>query len=70
MTYEIENYGDQATTGVRKAGGGEPNFPPNAAMGRENLAWGTDLIDDPADAKPITDPKTGWSQGIGGSQAS
>lgn len=47
---------------------GTPNFPPNYTTGKEDLAWGNDLISDPGEdgEADVTD---GWTKGLGiGSQ--
>lgn len=67
MAYEIENYGPQATDGLRTAKVSGPTFPPNYGAGYEELSFTTDLIADPADDEENTgDPTTGWNRGIGG----
>lgn len=40
-----------------------PNFPPNYKAGSEELAFTTDLQDDPADTDSTCDPAVGWDQG-------
>jgi hypothetical protein len=64
MAYEIENYGTQSTSGIRQAGAGEPNFPPNHEAGNADLAFTTDIRHDPADTDNDCDPAVGWELGV------
>ena len=65
MSYDIIEYGDQATDGLRR-GGHNPNFPPGETQhGHEALKWGDDIRNDPADPDVTSDPKQGWERGIG-----
>jgi hypothetical protein len=63
MAYEIESFGPQSTDGIRQAGQGQPNFPPNYSAGSADLAFTTDLICDPADTDNDCDPAVGWDRG-------
>jgi hypothetical protein len=69
VAYEIEIHGPNSTTGIRVGQVNTAGFPPNYQGGSEVLAWGTDLISDPAGNG--ADPADGWKRGIGvgGAQA-
>src|SRR5205807_2540368 len=59
MGYEIEE-GPSRTDGIRGQSFNSPNFPTEEPRGHQELAWGSDLISDPADADATCDPRTGW----------
>lgn len=70
MAYEIENFdpsANDAVTGLR-GGYGKPNFPPNYDAGQkidavgygEELAFGSDLLDEPMREPSSVDPAAGW----------
>jgi hypothetical protein len=60
MTYKIEVFGDQSTTGIPSAPYNSPNFPPNYPAGEANLVFGSDLQCDPAETDSVCDPNSGW----------
>ena len=65
MAYEIEDYGKKREDGIRANGVREPNFPPNYTAAQEDLVFGNDIRKDPADQDDISDPRNGFSLGIG-----